>query len=156
DLAEPFLAAIVAFTAALCLGIGVNERVGVARMIGAVATAAAVLGLVGVGLRITPLVMPAQKLPRLNGPLTYAHAAGRLSAIGLLVVAGSDDRRHPIGRLALFFLGASLVATLSRGGFFAVGAGFVMLDRRSWRQLARPLIAVALVAPVLVATATSS
>lgn len=150
----PLGSSLLAFAAAALAvaSLGPSERRRAAGLLVGIATAAAVIGLVGESFRLFPLAERAQNLWRVGSTLTYANAAGLLFALALEVALGLRSE-HRATRAAVVVLAAALVATESRGAVLALVVAAPVVPWACWRRNAAPLVLGALAGLVGVATA---
>ncbi|HVF04868.1 MAG TPA: O-antigen ligase family protein [Frankiaceae bacterium] len=136
-----------------------SERESFATALLAVGCCVAVLGWLGVVLRVVPLALPDQQLWRAASSLTYANATA-----GLLVpLARLTERRALATRVAATLLLTGTLATLSRAGYLALAIGGVVLAARGggvrrlvaagWRPSLGALVAFAGLLPSMPASA---
>ena len=103
----------------------------------------AALGLAGVVVRAYPYAMVHDGLWRVAGTLTYANAAGLLLAMTAPLAIVLEGVHPATRRVAIFLILCGLIATESRGAFFAFLVVVPMLPRRCLREALWPgLLAV--------------
>jgi O-Antigen ligase len=115
----------------------------------------ALLGLVGLTWRITPLALPAQGLWRMSSTVTYADAAGVVCAVCLLLALGCD--RYPVFlRAAVCLTSAGLLASQSRGAILACVCAGLLVPWRRYTRFSVALIAGLALGVTAVATSPDS
>ena len=142
------LGRVAAYFGVFALALAVQGRDGLRRMVGAVAAAIAVVGLVALLSRLHPEWFPPDDTvrvlrlkDRLSYPLNYWNGLAALMAIGLpLALALAAGARTLITRAlagaAVPLLALTTLYTLSRGGIAAAAIGVVAVIALSPRRLA--------------------
>jgi hypothetical protein len=109
----------------------------------AAAVVVAASGWVGVVLHLPPLALPSYAMWRASATLTYANSAAAFLVVTLLVAVAVLPARRLSSRVVVAVLLLGLLATMSRAGLLALGAGaavYVGVLRgirrdRAWREL---------------------